>query len=216
MQVNVTGRHFEVPARFVRHIEEKLDKVPHLDPRVMSSDVIVAHETNPRRAKEAYRIEITCHARRSVIRAEAAADDEYAALDLATTKLLERLRRQHDKRKVARGQKRPISVGEATAELAMLEVMPNTGGSQQREEAAAALALGADEDSPVTLREKVHKTTPMSIDDALREMELVGHDFYLYFDKDANQPSVVYRRRGWSYGVLHLDVVDESELAPTE
>ena len=50
----------------------------------------------------------------------------------------------------------------------------------------------------------------MDVDEALREMELVGHDFYLYQDKSSGRPSLVYRRRGWSYGVIHLDVVDEA------
>jgi hypothetical protein len=59
------------------------------------------------------------------------------------------------------------------------------------------------------VREKIHATTPMALDQALYEMELVGHDFYLFHDKDTDQPSVVYRRRGWSYGVIHLDVSEE-------
>jgi len=61
------------------------------------------------------------------------------------------------------------------------------------------------------VREKVHATMPMGLDQALYEMELVGHDFYLFHDKDTNQPSVVYRRRGWSYGVIHLDVSQDEQ-----
>ena len=69
--------------------------------------------------------------------------------------------------------------------------------------------LGADGDSPIQVREKIHTTMPMGLDQALYEMELVGHDFYLFHDKDTNQPSVVYRRHGWSYGVIHLDVSED-------
>ena len=205
MEITVTGRHVEVPARFQRHAEEKLAKVPQLDPRLVRCDVVVTHEPNPRRAKEAYRIEVTCRAKRSVIRAEAAADEEYAALDLVMAKLGERLRRQHDRRRVHRGHARPTSVAEATADLGLLEVMPDL--SDNADEAPAA--LGQDPDCPVQLREKVHQSAPMNVDEALREMELVGHDFYLYQDKETGRPSLVYRRRGWSYGVIHLDVTEE-------
>jgi hypothetical protein len=69
--------------------------------------------------------------------------------------------------------------------------------------------IDADGDSPIEVREKIHASMPMGLDQALYEMELVGHDFYLFHDKDTDQPSVVYRRRGWSYGVIHLDVSEE-------
>lgn len=201
MEITVTGRHIDVAPRIQRHVEEKLAKLPQIDPRVVSSDVVVTHEPNPRRAKEAFRVEITCRARRAVVRAEAAADDEYAALDLAMAKLSERLRRQHDRRRVHRGHARPVSVAEATADLGYLEVMPDLSDGGRE-----ALTMNDDPDCPVELREKVHRSTPMDVDEALREMELVGHDFYLYQDKESGRPSLVYRRRGWSYGVIHLDV----------
>ena len=120
MEITVTGRHIEVPARLARHVEDKLAKVPQLDPRVMRCDVVITHEPNPRRAKEAYRVEVTCRSKRSVVRAEASADEEYAALDLVMGKLGERLRRQHDRRRIQRGQHRTMSVAEATADLPVL------------------------------------------------------------------------------------------------
>ena len=212
MEITVTGRHTEIPTRLQRHVEEKLAKVPHLDPRVVRCDVVVTHEPNPRRAKEAYRVEVTCRAKRTVIRAEAAADEEYAALDLVMAKLTERLRRQHDRRRVHRGHNRPVSVAQATADLGFLEVMPDL--SERAQEVAPG--LGEDPDCPVQLREKVHTSAPMSVDEALREMELVGHDFYLYQCKDSGRPSLVYRRRGWSYGVIHLDVAEAGSEAVDE
>jgi len=59
-------------------------------------------------------------------------------------------------------------------------------------------------DGPVVLREKVHAATPMTIDQALLEMELVGHDFFLFHDSECDRFSVVYRRRGYDYGVIRL------------
>ncbi|MGI8521728.1 MAG: ribosome hibernation-promoting factor, HPF/YfiA family [Nocardioides sp.] len=208
MEISVTGRHVAVPERFQRHIEEKLGKVSQLDPAVGRCEVILTHEANPRQAKEAERIEITCFAKRSVIRAEASADDEYGALDLAVARLGERLRRQHDKRRVSRGRRAPVSVARATAGLSDW-AEPQAEQSQEQPEDPLppyVTALGGDEDCPVELREKVHRSSPMGVDQALREMELVGHDFYLYVDKESERPAVVYRRRGYDYGVISLDV----------
>ena len=80
---------------------------------------------------------------------------------------------------------------------------------------AANGAFGAMGESPIEVREKVHASAPMTLEDALNQMELVGHDFYLFHDSDTGQPSVVYRRRGWSYGVIHLKV-DDSEALTSE
>jgi hypothetical protein len=127
-------------------------------------------------------------------------------------KLLERLRRDHDRRRVHRGRHVPESVAQATARLA--ETPPGFNGQSVAGTVVSqddVDLLGADGDSPIHVREKVHATMPMGLDQAMYEMELVGHDFYLFFDKDTNQPSVVYRRRGWSYGVIHLDVSEEQE-----
>ncbi len=209
MEITVTGRHTSVPERFQRHIEEKLSKVSQLDPRVTRCEVVVSHEPNPRLAKEADRVEITCFGKRVVIRAEASADDPYAALDVAMTRLGERLRRQHDKRRVHHGGRRtPKSVHDATAALVDADAAPAEETSEDVVPDSIA-KLGGDADCPVELREKVHATAPMSVDQALNAMELVGHDFYLYQDVDSGKPAVVYRRRGWSYGLLTLDVQED-------
>src|SRR5450631_3635883 len=207
VEIVVTGRHVQVSERFRRHLDEKLAKVPQLAPRVQRLDVVVTHEANKRQSKACDRVEITCHVKGPVVRAEACADDKYGALDIAMDKLLERLRRDHDRRRVHRGRRVPESVSQATSRLS------EDPASLNGQSAGVAGAgpddgelLGADGDSPIHVREKVHASTPMGLDQALYEMELVGHDFYLFHDKDTNQPSVVYRRRGWSYGVIHLDV----------
>jgi hypothetical protein len=144
------------------------------------------------------------------VRAEACADDKYGALDIAMDKLLERLRRDHDRRRVHRGRRVPESVSRATSRLAdnplSLNGQPAVASTAEQVDSEPPDTEG---ESPIHVREKVHATSPMGLDQALYEMELVGHDFYLFYDKDTNQPSVVYRRRGWSYGVIHLDVSEE-------
>jgi ribosomal subunit interface protein len=210
VEIVVTGRHVQVSERFRRHLDDKLAKVPQLAPRVQRLDVVVTHETNKRQSKACDRVEITCHVKGPVVRAEAVADDKYGALDIAMDKLLERLRRDHDRRRVHRGRRVPESVSQATSRASGDSLSLN-GTSAAAGEAGLEEVdlLIEDGDSPIHVREKIHASMPMGLDQALYEMELVGHDFYLFHDKDTNQPSVVYRRRGWSYGVIHLEVSED-------
>ncbi|NYG07710.1 ribosomal subunit interface protein [Phycicoccus badiiscoriae] len=204
MEIVVTGRHMQVSDRFRAHLDEKLAKIPQLAPRVQRVDVIVSHESNKRQAKACERVEITCHVKGPIVRAEACLDDKYAALDVALDKLMERLRRAQDRKRVHRGRHAPESVAAATARIQ--EPVEGGGEDHVHEGTGDGDPFGAQGASPVEIREKIHATVPMALDQAVREMELVGHDFYLYHDEDTDQPSVVYRRRGWSYGVIHLDV----------
>jgi hypothetical protein len=134
-----------------------------------------------------------------VVRAEATADDRYAALDVATSRLLERLRRNRDRRKDHRNNT-PLTPVDVRPPLPVEDTEPPAPAPAPGE--AVEHVLG---DSPVVIREKVHQAHPMTVDDALYEMEMVGHDFYLFIDAETAQPSVAYRRHGWSYGVIKLD-----------
>lgn len=199
MEIVVTGRHTDVPERFRRHVEDKLVRLEQLAPRAQRIDVEVTHEPNPRQAAAAERVELTVVGKGPVIRAEACADDRYGAFDLAIDKLAERLRRARDRRKNHRGRVAPPLVDDVLPEP---EPEPDPFAPQPSEDGVVETTLG---DSPVVIREKVHLAQPMTIDDALYEMELVGHDFFLFVDAETAQPSVAYRRRGWSYGVIKLD-----------
>ena len=205
MEIVVKGRHTEVGERFRLHVAEKLAKIEKLDPKVISVDVECSLERNPRLADQRERIELTIHSRGPVIRAEASAQDCYAALDVAVGKLEGRLRRAHDRRRVHHGAKTPVSVAVATARLESQNGA--LGAAHPAPEAEEALDVGqAMDDGPMFVREKVHAATPINLDQALYEMELVGHDFYLFVDSETAQPSVVYRRRAYDYGVIRLAV----------
>jgi len=206
VDIVVTGRHLTVSDRFRAHIEEKLEKITQLEPRTRRVEVLVSHEPNRRQAEVCDKVEITCYAKGPVVRAEACVEDKYAALDLAIDKLMERLRRQKDRRQVHRGRRTPESVARATARI----VPPAEGGPDTVPDDGDQFV-----DSPIEVREKVHRSAPMTLSDALSEMELVGHDFYLFHDSETDRASVVYRRHGWSYGVLHLDL-EESAGEGTE
>jgi ribosomal subunit interface protein len=203
MDIVVIGRHIEVKERFRRHVMEKLAKVPQLAPRIQRLDVVVSHEGKGRQSAVCERIEITAVGKGPVVRAEAAAEDLYVALDKAYNKLLERLRRAHDRKVVGRRRHAPDVLAQTVIAMAA------QSASAAEQDGAGDVPLDDDgADSPVEIREKVHRARPMTLDQALYEMELVGHDFYLFTDSDSGCPSVVYRRRGWSYGVLRLEPED--------
>ncbi|QNE79370.1 ribosome-associated translation inhibitor RaiA [Streptomyces finlayi] len=211
MDIVVKGRKTEVPERFRKHVAEKLklDKIQNFDGKVISLDVEVSKEPNPRQADRSDRVEITLRSRGPVIRAEAAAGDPYAALDLATGKLEARLRKQHDKRYSRRGAGRlsAAEVGETVAGVASF----NGNGELVADEASTGSvpttkigSLEVQGEGPLVMREKTHVAAPMALDQALYEMELVGHDFYLFVDSESKEPSVVYRRHAYDYGVIRL------------
>jgi ribosomal subunit interface protein len=203
------GRNVEVPDHYRQHVAEKLHKIERYDPKIIRVDVELFHERNPRQSDYCQRVELTCSSRGPVVRAEACAGDFYSALDNALAKLEARLRRMADRRRVHRGRHAPVSVAEATALIARssdLFARPAQPPAEAPRPMQGELDLRLDEDEQPwhIVREKEHKAEPMTVDDALFQMELVGHDFYLFLDKDSGKPSVVYRRHAYDYGVISL------------
>ncbi|GAB2680035.1 ribosome-associated translation inhibitor RaiA [Saccharopolyspora gloriosae] len=231
MDIVVKGRNVEVPEHYREHIADKLTRLERYDRKTIRADVELFHERNPRQAKSCQRVEITLKSRGPAVRAEAAAGDFYAALDSATSKLENRLRRMHDRRKVHYGRHKSTSVAEATSAnttqtvaaggttaVGLLEAPAEEVADDADMTIAETAMPGTDREVPMPrgsadgdgyepgriVREKEHTATPMTVDQALYEMELVGHDFYLFSDADTGSASVVYRRRGFDYGVIRL------------
>ncbi len=206
MEIVVVGRHAEIPERFREHLEDKLSKVEQLAPSATRIDVEITHERNPRLADRAERVELTVRDRGPVVRAEASASDRYSALDAATTRLLERLRRARDRRKKHHARVEPVPVGAAgVATVPLVDAgggAPAVPAAPMQPGTTVETTLG---DSPVVIRQKLHHGEPMTADEAVERMELVGHDFFLFIDKESARPSAVYRRKGWTYGVIELD-----------
>jgi len=229
MDIVVKGRNVEVPEHYRVLVAEKLGRLGRYDRKLFQFDVELFHEPNRRQHKSCQRVEITTRVRGQAIRAEASAADFYGALDCAVSKLESRLRRMHDRRRVHYGRRSPASVGEATSGV-LPEVAPipaefdARSPSQLVSQVAVLETVSRSEPDPYDLpdipeqqrwddeayrpgriaREKEHPAKPMTVDQALYEMELVGHDFYLFADADSGQPSVVYRRKGFDYGVIRL------------
>jgi ribosomal subunit interface protein len=231
MEIIFKGRQTEVAARFREQVTAKLSKLEKLDQKAIRVDVEVSVERNPRQSSQKERVELTIVSRGPAIRAEAAAEDRFAAFDLALAKLDSRLRRALDRRKqhhaghgidraADRAGPEQLMLPEDTQLLA--EAADAASAPRQRSAADGAplrsqesvVPLDTDGDSPLVVRQKFHHATAIPIDQALLEMELVGHDFYLFCDVESGMPSVVYRRRGYQYGVIRL-IDGEAEPAET-
>jgi ribosomal subunit interface protein len=246
------GRRTGIQERFREYATAKLGKIVKLDQKTISIDVEVTLERNPRQSAQRERVELTLYSRGPVIRAEAAADDRFMALDRALAKLETHMRRACDRRKARNSAHvsplealpaQPAGVpgradmaGAPTSEPPGPEA-PGPGVGMQAARAAGVDGAGSradgdgdagwpdtelqldgvvpipmEGDGPLVVREKFHSATAMTIDRALLEMELVGHDFFLFRDETCHLPSVVYRRRGYHYGVIRL--VEEVAAQP--
>lgn len=206
MEIVVNGRNSEISERFREHVEEKLLRLAKYDSRQKISrvEVEVTHEKNPRQHDTAAKVEMTLRSRGPAVRAEAVSTDQHSALDAAIDKLESRLRRTVDRTRIHRGQHAPTSLATATA------VFPADDSALVPPDDDVPISkagpIDVQGDCPLVVREKTHEAVAMTLEQAMYEMELLGHDFFLFMEKDSMRPSVVYLRRGYDYGVIHLDV----------
>jgi ribosomal subunit interface protein len=194
VDIVVRGRHLDVSDRFREHVAGKVGKVDRFGLPITHVDVEISFEPNPRQADRAYEVELTCHGSGPVVRAEAHAPDKYAATDIALARLEERLRRAADRKRTRRVEKVVV--------VPAADVVP-----ESLEPAAEAEPDDGTvwEEGPIVVRLKEHVSQPMTVAQAVESMELVGHDFYLFRDRESGAPSVVYHRRGYNYGLLRLE-----------
>lgn len=222
MDIDITGRNSEITDRFRAYATEKSEKVAHLADRALALEIKASRHSEGKGAAGGDRVEMTLIGKGPVVRAEASGADKYSAFDVALGRLLERVRRAKDRKKVHRGQHRPTSLRDAAADdFSVVAIQPadaevlerlSTGAVPVQDEPDASVEEEPEEEPycPVVIRKKVFASVSMTVDDAVDYMELVGHDFYLFIDADTGRPSVVYRRKGWDYGVIGLgDEADE-------
>lgn len=207
MEIVVKGRNSEISDRFREHVHEKLLRIEKFDQRqkIHRVEVEVTHEKNPRQHDRAARVEMTLRSRGPAVRAEASSTDQHSALDAVMDKLESLLRKSVDRHRIHHGARTPQSLAAATAQdAAAVDDLPDVPSDDLAH--AATGPIQVDGDGPLVVREKSHTAQPMTLDQALYEMEMVGHDFYLFVEKDSMKPSVVYLRKGYDYGVIHLDI----------
>lgn len=214
MDITVLTHDVTLPQRFRDHVDERSDKVVALAEKAHTLQIKVSRENSSRGGPSLDVVELTVVGKGPVIRAEARSEDKYRAFDEALDHLVKRLRRAKDKRSPHHGRQRQKGLAEASSNgFADIDVTPASVEALRRVETGTIeVSEGSDADvhgdkgeSPVVIREKVFPAEKLTSDEAVDLMELVGHDFYLYVDRDTEQPSVVYRRKGWQYGVISLD-----------
>ena len=206
-EVVFKGRNVEVPDHYRIYVSQKLARLERFDRSIYLFDVELKHAPNRRQRKSCQRVEITARGRGPVSRAEACANSFYAAFESAVDKLESRLRRVKDRRKVHYGDKTPVSLAAATAVARLAKNSSNADAEPEpppHDGAGPERLEGADHAPGRVVRTKEHQAKPMTVDDALYEMELVGHDFFLFYDKQTERPSVVYRRHAYDYGLISL------------
>ncbi|WP_460774855.1 ribosome hibernation-promoting factor, HPF/YfiA family [Microbacterium sp. GXF7504] len=210
METSIVGVGVGISDRFRTVVEEKSTRIENIAPRAERLDVKVTHRAYRNGHQEDSTVELTITGKGiPVVRAEAVDGDKFTALDLAVDKLCEQIRRAKEKRIDARNHPRKVHYEKGTGELAGIDVTPASV------EVLAAVATGevpvqtgADEEAdytPVVIRTKTFEAEWMTVEDAVDRMELVGHDFFLFIDAKTDHPSVVYRRKGWDYGVISLE-----------
>ncbi len=209
MDVVVKSRHCSLPDQFRDYVEEKITRLEKLNGRVIRVDVEVSAERNRRQLDHGSRVEITLHTKGPVVRAEAAAEHKSAAFDLALDKLMAQLRRSADRKRIHHRDRKMISLAEASGRWpGEPDGAAVDGAAGDSADMHTVAGLEVQGDGPLVVREKTHEAVPMTLGEALDAMELVGHDFYLFIDKESQLPSVVYRRRGYDYGVIRLESAD--------
>ncbi|PRI10585.1 ribosome hibernation-promoting factor, HPF/YfiA family [Leucobacter massiliensis] len=214
MDVNIRGKNVGITDRFESYVEAKTEKVAGLLPRAQAFEVTVSRQSD-RSPQHGDLVEITLIGPGPVIRAESAGGDKYSAFDMAYGRVLERIRRMKDRRKDRRGKGRISLADAASHDFEMVDVTP--APLEVLESVATGSVpvvgedAGKDEYTPVVIRTKEFPAERLCVEDAVDRMELVGHDFFLFVESESGRPSVVYRRRGWNYGVISL-----SEEEPVE
>ena len=223
MEISITGRNLGVTDRFREYATEKAEKVTHLADKAIAFEIKVSrHHEKSSGSSGDDRVELTLIGPGPIVRAESAGSDKYVAFDLAIDKLIERIRQAKDRKKVHRGKHRPVSLHEASAggfsvvdiTPASPEVMKSVSTGTVPIQNGEAEELDEEVYSPVVIRTKVFPSSRMTTENAVDHMELVGHDFFLFIDSDTDRPSVVYRRKGWDYGVIGLD--DQLDQVPDD
>ena len=215
METSIVGVGVGSTDRFRGVVVEKAARIENLAPRAQRVDVKVTHRAYHNGRVEDETVELTVNGKGPVIRAEATDGDKFTALDLAVDKLCEQLRRAKDKRVDARNHPRGAKFEKGSGAIQGIDLQP---ASVEVLRAVATgeipIVTGNEEEegyTPVVIRTKEFHPEWMSVEEAVDRMELVGHDFFLFIDARSDHPSVVYRRKGWDYGVISLTTQAQPE-----
>ena len=182
IQIHSKTSHLSDP--FKERVQDRLSRMERFGIKIDRVDVEVNLEQNPRHGDGAHKVQLTSRGSGPLIRAEAANSDNISAFDMAAEKFELQLRKVHERSK--------------DVKHVSLKEMP----------LATPAAIESDEvvDDYQIVREKSLIAEKMSRQQAIDALEMLDHDFYLFIDEQNNKPTVMYRRRGYSYGVIAFEI----------
>ncbi len=188
MELRVNGRNMEITTRLRNYVEKKTGKLDRYMPNLAEIHVDLS-ETNARNVIERQVAQITIRDKRgTILRAEERSNDIFASIDAVVDKLYRQISRYRGKRQ------RKWRVGNGdNEEFVMGEPLP------LEEEHVEA-------DEPAIVRTKKFTMRPMTPEEALDQIELLGHDFFVFYNADEQAVNVIYRRRDNNYGLLQPDM----------
>jgi putative sigma-54 modulation protein len=183
MQLAIAGKNLEITDSLRKYVEKKIGRLDRYLPNVIDARVELTVE-NTRAAKDSQIAQVTLRTKHAILRAEEASSDMFASIDA----VFDKMQRQADRYKGKRWSKRGAE-GEVLVAPAV------------EEESASA-----DEQPSRISRVKRFSMAPMDEEEAVDQMELLGHDFFVFFNLNANQINVVYRRSGGDYGLIQPEL----------
>jgi putative sigma-54 modulation protein len=183
MQLAIAGKNLEITDSLRKYVEKKVGRLDRYLPNIIDARVELTVE-NTRAAKDSQIAQVTLRTKHAILRAEEASSDMFASIDA----VFDKMQRQADRYKGKRWSKRGVE-GEVPVE------------SVAEEESASA-----DEQPSRISRVKRFSMAPMDEEEAVDQMELLGHDFFVFFNLNANQINVVYRRSDGDYGLIQPEL----------
>ena len=195
MEIQIRGNGVTIDDRLREFVERRGSRLDHLVGRVGDAKLELRAIHN-RVGPDSTAAQVTIRSGREVLRAEERAADPNLAVDKAFDKLERQVRRVHEKRS------RRHAAGQETIRDAGMAADPD-GLAPDGRELDVALGIELDEDEfGGVVRTKRFGLKPMDVEEAIEQMELLGHDFFLFHHVDEDIPSVLYRRRDGEYGLL--------------
>ena len=196
MEIRVSGRKVQVTDALRNYANEKIgNALKVFDIQPMECDVVLRVDKNRSNPDRKY-VEVTVFVRDSVVRVETSDSDMYAAIDEASDKATRALRKY--KTRVIDRRQRPKFRAIPETDVADLDSL---------------LDEGTGEEDDLLVREKSVDLQPMSMEEALVQIDLIGHDFYVYEDRATGLTNVVYRRKNGGYGVIRPKIEENDEPA---
>ena len=176
MKTNISSKNYPMSDKLSYYSEAKLEKLEKYFHEDVVANVVVS------KLKETPKIEATINAKQTVFRAEMANDSIYDAVDMVTDKLANQMSKLKGKLEARYKENKALK----------LEFIPEPDEDEFEEELNI-------------VRRKQIELTPMVADEAILQMEMLGHDFFVFLDMETNAVSVVYKRKGNAYGIIETN-----------